>query len=173
MTEKKELILHVALELFANEGYTATSTSKIGKAAGVSEGLIFRHFKNKAGLLDAIILETESKIGSLFESIILDENPKMAIKKTLELPFAIKKSDYDFWKLQFKLKWQKEYNHPEKMKPLLDKLTAAFTELNYAEPAQEAVLLSHILSGVFTEVLKGNLKSQKAYKVFLLKKYQL
>ena len=173
MTEKKELILNVALELFANEGYTATSTSKIGKIAGVSEGLIFRHFKNKAGLLDAILLETEGKIGSLLESILLDENPKMVIKKTLELPFKIKKTDYDFWKLQFKLKWQKEYNHPQKMKPLLDKLTSAFAVLNYPDPVQEALLLNQIFFAVSTEILKGNLKSQKAYKSFLLKKYQV
>ena len=41
MTDKKEKILNAALELFANDGYNVTSTSKIAKTAGVSEGLIF------------------------------------------------------------------------------------------------------------------------------------
>ena len=45
--KKKEQILNAALELFANDGFTATSTSKVAKRAGVSEGLIFRHFGNK------------------------------------------------------------------------------------------------------------------------------
>ena len=44
MTEKQENILKAALQLFAKEGFYATSTSKVAKLAGVSEGLIFRHF---------------------------------------------------------------------------------------------------------------------------------
>ena len=51
MTEKQENILNTALELFAKDGYDATSTSKIAKCAGVSEGLIFRHYGSKDGLL--------------------------------------------------------------------------------------------------------------------------
>ena len=49
MTEKQEKIVQSALQLFAQEGYHATSTSKVAKHAGVSEGLIFRHFRNKDG----------------------------------------------------------------------------------------------------------------------------
>ena len=54
MTNKKEKILLTALELFANEGFKSVTTSKIAKEAGVSEGLIFRHFENKKGLLNAL-----------------------------------------------------------------------------------------------------------------------
>ena len=46
MTDKKENILKSALELFANEGVNATSTNRIAIKANVSEGLIFKHFKN-------------------------------------------------------------------------------------------------------------------------------
>ena len=45
MTEKQESILQAALKLFATEGYASTSTNKVAKVAGVSEGLIFHHFK--------------------------------------------------------------------------------------------------------------------------------
>ncbi len=61
MTDKKEKILQAALELFAEEGFKPTSTSKIAKKAGVSEGLIFSHFCNKDGLLQAIIKEGEEQ----------------------------------------------------------------------------------------------------------------
>ncbi len=37
MTEKQERILKAALELFAQEGFKATSTNKVAKRAGVSE----------------------------------------------------------------------------------------------------------------------------------------
>lgn len=173
MTYKQQNILNIALELFANEGFTATSTSKIAKAAGVSEALIFRHFKSKKGLLSAIINEAELKSFTLFEPIFLEEDPKQVIRKVLELPFSIPSIDFDFWKLQFKLKWQKEYHHPEKMKPLLDKLTAAFSGLNYENPAKEAALLYHVFVAVSSDILKGNLPAPLEYKKFLLHKYHV
>ncbi len=61
MTEKQEKILQSALELFAKEGFHATSTNKVAKHAGVSEGLIFRHFGNKEGLLQAILAEGRAR----------------------------------------------------------------------------------------------------------------
>lgn len=44
-------IAQVAMALFAEHGFTATSTRKVAQAAGVSEGLIFHHFGSKIGLL--------------------------------------------------------------------------------------------------------------------------
>jgi AcrR family transcriptional regulator len=173
MTDKKEKILQSALDLFANEGVNATSTSKIAKLAGVSEGLIFRHFNNKKGLLDAIIQSAEEKSIIMFADILNQKDAKSIIKKTIELPFLIKKSEYNYWKLQFKLKWEEEYNNPKKMKPLLEKLSWAFTELNYQFPDLEAQYIGQTLESISTEILKGNLKNQKQFKQFLSDKYSV
>jgi AcrR family transcriptional regulator len=173
MTDKKEKILKSALELFANEGVSATSTNKIAKKAGVSEGLIFKHFNNKKALLNAIMESAEEKVGLLFANILLQENAKSVIRNTIELPFSIDQTEYDFWKLQFKLKWEEEYNNPKKMQPLLDKLTWAFSELNYEKPKLEAQLLNQILDAIATETLKGNFKNQNQFKQFLMKKYEV
>lgn len=173
MTDKKEKILKSALELFANEGVNATSTSKIAKNAGVSEGLIFSHFNNKKGLLNAIIESAEEKANALFADILKQKDAKSVIKKTIDLPFLIKKSEYDYWKLQFKLKWEEEYNNPKKMKPLLDKLSWAFTELNYQFPDLEAQYMSQNLETISTEILKGNLNNQKQFRQFLTDKYSV
>ena len=102
MTEKQEKILRAALQLFAKEGYHATSTSKVAKLAGVSEGLIFRHFGNKEGLLYAILAVGENKMKTLFVDIVMESEPKQVIRKTIEMTSKIDVSDYDFWKLQFK-----------------------------------------------------------------------
>lgn len=173
MTDKKEKILKSALELFANEGVNATSTSKIAFNAGVSEGLIFKHFKNKKTLLNALVENAEVKAGLLLITILQQNDAKSVIRKTIELPFTINRSEYDYWKLQFKLKWEQEYNHPKKMQPLIDKLTWAFTELNYEEPVLEAQLLNTILEAMSTEILKGNFTNQTQFKEFLIQKYAL
>lgn len=173
MSDKKEKILETALELFAREGYNSTPTSKIAQKAEVSEGLIFRHFENKKGLLDAIMKNAEEKAAVLFAHIIEQNEAKQTIRKTIELPFTIDQLEYDFWKLQFKLKWDQEYNNPQKMQPLLDKLTWAFSELNYENPSLEAQLLNQTLESVSSEILKGNLHNQEQYKAFLINKYQV
>ncbi len=52
--EKRERILKAARELFAKQGFHATSTQQIARAANVSEGIVFHHFGSKRGLFDRI-----------------------------------------------------------------------------------------------------------------------
>jgi len=175
MTYKQEKILDAALELFASKGYASTPTSMIAKKAGVSEGLIFRHFENKQGLLNALMKEAEERLGQLFGPILFENDPKKVIAKTVSMPFmVIDQREQDFWKLQFILKWQPEYNNPGKMKPLLDKLRSAFTELGYQDPENEARLLSYVIDNISTEILKGNIDpGDQRMKTFLMKKYNV
>ncbi len=173
MTDKQEKILNAALELFANEGYAATPTSAIAKKAGVSEGLIFRHFENKQGLLDALIQEAEVRLAEIFGPVLFERDPRLVIRKTIEIPFIIDKKEFGFWKLQFMLKWQKEYNKPDKMKPLIDKLNAAFVELEFEAPEMEATLLNYLIEAISVEILKGNLDQSEDFKSFLYNKYRV
>lgn len=55
LTAKQQAVLSVSLNLFAAQGFDRTSTSEIAKAAGVSEGTVFKQFKTKEGILSAII----------------------------------------------------------------------------------------------------------------------
>ena len=136
MTDKKEQILNAALELFAEEGFNSTSTSKIAKHAGVSEGLIFRHFKNKEGLLQAIMKMGEERIQTIFADILSTEDPKEVLRKAIDMGLILTKSEDDkqFWKLQFKIKWETEQYGEHKLLPLLDALITAFTKLGYKKP---------------------------------------
>jgi len=102
MTEKQKKILKAALELFAQDGFKSTSTSKVAKRSGVSEGLIFKHYENKDGLLEAIIKEGEEQAKKLFGDIVLETDPKEIIRKILEIGIIMNmnKEDADFRKLQ-------------------------------------------------------------------------
>jgi AcrR family transcriptional regulator len=62
MTEKQRRILAAAIEIFAEKGYAATSTSEIAKKAEVAEGTIFRHYKTKKDLLLSISASLMSKL---------------------------------------------------------------------------------------------------------------
>jgi AcrR family transcriptional regulator len=47
----RERIIRAALELFAQDGYSRSSTRRIAEAAGVNEVTLFRHFGSKKNLL--------------------------------------------------------------------------------------------------------------------------
>ena len=67
---RKDDIIDAAVTLFAKNGYSATSTSAVAKKAGVAEGLIFHHFKNKAGILIYIFSELSEVYIKEFERLI-------------------------------------------------------------------------------------------------------
>ncbi len=52
---RRERILDVALQSFAQHGIAATSTRQIAEAASVSVGAVFYHFETKEDLLEAVI----------------------------------------------------------------------------------------------------------------------
>lgn len=51
----QERVLRAAIEVIAERGFRAASTSEIARRAGVAEGTIFRHFKTKELLLTHIV----------------------------------------------------------------------------------------------------------------------
>ena len=55
MAVKKERILAAATRLFSERGFARTSTALLAQEAGVAEGTIFRHFKNKDDIFLVLI----------------------------------------------------------------------------------------------------------------------
>ena len=55
VAERKEQIVGAAMRCFAERGFEGTTSRMLSRAAGVSEGLIFRHFPTKRSLYRAII----------------------------------------------------------------------------------------------------------------------
>ncbi|MCC4411947.1 TetR/AcrR family transcriptional regulator [Limosilactobacillus reuteri] len=68
MPAGKKKVLTTALKLFANNGFHATTTAKIAKQAGVSEGTIYKYFSSKddllAKLLQPILIEIKNNFFS-------------------------------------------------------------------------------------------------------------
>ena len=56
LTKKQQSILIAAVQLISEKGYEGVSTAEIAKKAGVAEGTIFRLYKTKKDLLNAIVM---------------------------------------------------------------------------------------------------------------------
>lgn len=173
MTEKQEKILESALELFAVNGYAATSTSKIARKAKVSEGLIFRHFESKEGLLRAILDFGSKHAGRAYAKLLEQKDPKAKIRAALELPFRIDKSDYHFWRLIYSLKWQMETYDNSMSAPVKAVLVEAFKELNYEHPEAEAELIMAMMDGLATAFLLRQPGNTDEMRRALIDKYKL
>ena len=61
-------VITKALELFSEQGISATSLAEIATSAGVTRGAIYWHFKNKWDLFDAIWNHYSDPINKLGEA---------------------------------------------------------------------------------------------------------
>ncbi len=57
MSDKRTQIIEASIDLFANNGFWNTPTSKITKHAGVSTGTLFNYFDSKDALIDQVYLQ--------------------------------------------------------------------------------------------------------------------
>jgi AcrR family transcriptional regulator len=72
----RQRIVNTALELFASQGITETTTRQIADCAKVNEVTLFRHFGNKHGLLLAVLQECLQKylvLAQVGESLMVSD----------------------------------------------------------------------------------------------------
>jgi AcrR family transcriptional regulator len=106
--EKKTLIMDVALERFASEGYHNSTISHIAKQAGISKGLMYNYFESKEELLEEIISRSMREISQYFDpdkdGLLSEEEFELFIRKY----FLIIKENLSFWRLYYQLLQQKD-----------------------------------------------------------------
>jgi AcrR family transcriptional regulator len=68
-TDTRDRILAVALRLFAENGYAATSLQKIADELGVTKAALYFHFKTKEDILKGIVLGHRDSIMSLVDRV--------------------------------------------------------------------------------------------------------
>ncbi|MBU2667069.1 TetR/AcrR family transcriptional regulator [Actinoplanes bogorensis] len=64
-TDTRERVLSVALELFARQGYQATSLREISERLGVTKAAVYFHFRTKPEILTALLRDYADSIAAL------------------------------------------------------------------------------------------------------------
>ena len=64
----KDKILDAALTLFAENGYNGTSVEQIAKAVGIKAPSLYKHYKGKEDILNALIDSAEVRYEEMFGS---------------------------------------------------------------------------------------------------------
>ncbi|MEB3336885.1 MAG: TetR family transcriptional regulator [Leptolyngbyaceae bacterium] len=79
----RQRLIRAALELFASQGVTETTTRQIAELAEVNEVTLFRQFGNKHGLLLAVI-EDSTIFNHLGESLVQQANEATSVYQALK-----------------------------------------------------------------------------------------
>ena len=176
--EKKRVIMDAALDLFANDGFHATSISKIAEKANISKGLMYNYFESKEELLNTILDHGFRQLLDNFDinhdNTITDEE----FEHYIHSMFSILDENQSFWRLYFSLFVQSPLQEiiSQKMMewytPLLSMLKDYFERKNVENPEIEALLFGSLLDGIgFNYIMAPSLYPIEMVKKQLIKKY--
>ena len=85
-SERLEQVLHVAGQLFARQGYHATSTREIARMADISENTLFRQFESKEQIFWAALRYRFGALRlrrELLEGITTSQSPEVVLPQLL------------------------------------------------------------------------------------------
>lgn len=157
--ERKEQILQTGLRLFAENGYEATSISKIAKEAGVSKGLMYNYFASKEALMEEIIFLAIKKMAGVFKAVEEQEDPQETVKTMFYLIRDSLKEELVFWKLYIRFGAQL-YEKKELMDRLyhemqgwIEKTNLLMEKLGFKNPAMETFRLSATIDGMTADYI--------------------
>lgn len=153
--QKKELIMSVALELFAEKGYHATSISQIAKKANISKGLTYNYFNSKTELLNELI---NHGFDVIFENLDINHDGILTEKEFIffvKQNFRLLRENLQHWKLFFSLLLQpeiaktftKKYN--QSVEPMLKLFLAFIRSEGSKDPEGDLMAISAMLEGAF------------------------
>lgn len=131
-------ILTAARAEFEHRGYEGARGPEIAKAAGVAEGTVFLHFKNKVGLLSAVMVEFYRTVLMREAAVIADAIPEPLDQlKALLTHFAT--TTLAHWPIIKVFRRQGRYYD--------DRVEQTFYELNRAYTERFVVLLDRLKAG--------------------------
>lgn len=93
-TATRNKIHSAAIKLFAKKGFAATNVQDIAEGAGISIGLMYRHYKTKEDLFNELVSYAATGLEKIAEKFQSDESPIELIRKfTLEILNDLEKDD--------------------------------------------------------------------------------
>jgi AcrR family transcriptional regulator len=153
-TEKRELILNTALEVFASHGFHGASISLIASHAGIAKGLLYNYFESKEQLLKTILNKGIQEIMSVFESSIPEKISPEIFSKLLSLYFQQLRNNKTFWQLYFAIASQPdvlemiEKEFEPMINPYQEMLTQYYKQQGSRNPEADALLAHAIIDGL-------------------------
>ena len=153
--QKKELIMETALELFAENGFHATSISQIAKKAGISKGLTYNYFESKREILDELI---QHSFITIFDSLDLNKDGVVTKEEFIHFirySFSLVRDNLQHWKLFFSLLVQPQVaetfsnEYKKKGEPAFRMMYQFIQSHGSKDPEGDLMAISAMIEGAF------------------------
>ena len=159
MTNKREDIITAALDLFSEKGYSATSTARIAQEAGVSEGLIFRHFKSKRGLVEELLRQSDERFQREIQQFITAEDPAELLRAFID--HSVHTIQYvdsaKMWITSLRLSQELGIDYEFRYAVLLERLAWALGAIGHGKPTNVARTLLSAQEGMLASGALGHM----------------
>ncbi|MCW2926232.1 MAG: TetR/AcrR family transcriptional regulator [Thermoleophilia bacterium] len=94
--ERRASILDAAMGVFARGSYAASTTAAIAREAGITEPVLYHHFKGKADLYSACLDQTWDDLRARWDAILeLEPDPARWLPRIAEAGFAALEDERD------------------------------------------------------------------------------
>jgi AcrR family transcriptional regulator len=159
--QKKQLIIDAALELFAENGFHATSMSQVASRAGVSKGLAYNYFESKQEILDEIVKTGFESIYSRFDlnhdGILTSDEFEYFIRKS----FQTVNENRKFWKLYSTLLMQSDLSesalkkYGDRSQSIMTMLRQLIATRGSKDPDGDLLVISSLIKGALLVVISA------------------
>ncbi len=153
--QKKQLIMDTALELFAENGFHATSISQIAAKAKISKGLTYNYFGSKNEILDEIMTQGFNEIYDNLDinhdGVLIEDEFKYFIHEN----FRLVRENLHYWKLFFSLLLQPKVSvafadrYQKKAGPIFEMLFQFIVSNGSKAPEKDLMAISSMIEGAF------------------------
>ena len=153
--QKKQLIMDTALELFAENGFHATSISQIAAKAKISKGLTYNYFESKndilKGIMDQGFSEMQENLDFNHDGILTEKEFKHFIHQN----FRLVKENFHYWKLLFSLFLQPKVSitfakkYQEGTEPIFEMFYQFIISNGSKAPEKDLMAISSMIEGAF------------------------
>lgn len=157
--QKKQLIMDTALELFAENGFHATSISQIASKAKISKGLTYNYFESKTGILNEIMdqgfNEIYDNLDVNHDGILTEEEFIFFIREN----FRLVRENLHYWKLFFSLLLQPKVSltfsnkYQEKAEPIFNMFYQFIVSGGSKDPESDLMAIASMIEGAFLYVV--------------------
>lgn len=94
--ERRASILDAATRVFSRGSYAAATTAAIAREAGITEPVLYHHFRNKADMYSACLDETWEALRARWDEILENEpDPALWLRRIAEAGFAALEDEKD------------------------------------------------------------------------------
>ena len=151
---RRDAILSVALELFARNGYSATTTDDIARRAGISKGLIYSYFDSKQDNLLRLVDDGMENVIAVIRKHDGTLSPDQRFASLVDSWITMIKTNPFFVRLLLQLHLHDDFRILLKKRGIeyvelhLAHLRDIFADLGSADPDLDCYLLGALMDGL-------------------------